>query len=131
MSPDKKATNKAVEDVVRLFDYLSDAEGYTEEELREECRAEGIDLDALTNRISGRIRQMIAERKQPLSQENDIPSDDGILREKIAEFHSTDSYKEIAAVYCRHLGEMGHDVLKKLYRDFVALKRLEERKRGI
>lgn len=125
-----------------LTEFLGETEGQDLKDIKDELREEGIDVDAFVAKVKGVIEQRSSEAKRSwitkakaghaaaLEKMNkivlDIPKDAEALRKKVRQLISG---RQPAGAYFRNYKDMPYDDLKKLYKDYMRLEHLKEKKK--
>lgn len=146
MNPKEKRriANTASEYLDNLTDFLTNCEGLSKEDLKEELRTEGIDPDELILKVNQLVKTKLKEAKgawrekahikreallkQMKQAKYNIPESLSELKEKIKEMISGTYGGEIqnyAQAYFRNLEEITEEDLRTFYEDLMKLKFLE------
>lgn len=140
MTPGKKrGRSEASIFLDNLSEFLGETEGQDLDDIKNELREEGIDVDAFVNKAKKVIAQKSSEAKRSWITKAkaghaaalkkmdaiilDIPDNVAALREKIKQLVSG---KQPAGAYFRNYKDMPYDDLKKLYEDYMKLEHLKD-----
>jgi DNA-directed RNA polymerase subunit F len=137
----KKGRSEASVFLDNLSEFLGETEGQDLNDIKNELREEGIDVDAFVSKVKGVIAQKSSEAKRSwiakakaghaaaLEKMNkiifDIPDAAATLREKVRQLVSG---KKLAVAYFRNYKNMPYEDLRKLYEDYMKLEHLKENK---
>jgi len=148
MNPKEKRriANTASEYLDNLADFFADFEGLSQEELKEELRAEGINPDELISKVNRLVKSKLKEAKVTWRElarakrevllkriglaEYKMPESLSALKERIKEMLSGaygDKVQNYAQLHFRNLEEITEEDLRTFYEDLMKLKSLEER----
>ncbi len=138
MNNDKKKGKYMASIFDNLIDFLGDSEGQSSEEICDELKAEGIDIDNIVMKVDSLVASKIEESERGWINESHkqlerelamlksidikIPSYEE-LKEKIRQLTSQDSN---AYAYFSNFKDLSEDDLRALYVDFQKLKAIDE-----
>lgn len=124
-----------------LTDFLGDAEGQSSEEICDELKAEGIDIDNIIMKVESFVASKIEESKRGWIKESNIKLDRELAKLKSIniEVPSYDKLKELvkqiiskdpefANAYFSNFTDLSEDDLREIYIDFQKLKEIDEEK---
>lgn len=135
----KKGRSESTVFLDNLSEFLGDSEGQDLNDIKNELREEGIDVDAFVTKVKGMIAKKSSEAKRDwitrakagqaaaLKKMNefilDVPEDAVALKEKIKQLITG---KELAGAYFRNYKDMPYEDLRKLYEDYMRLQQMKE-----
>lgn len=144
----RKIANTASEYLDNLTDFLTNCEGLSKEELKEELRTEGIDPNELISKVNQLVETKLKEAKgawrekahvkreallkQIEQAKYDVPKDLSEVKEKIKKMLSGTyggKIQNYAQAYFRNLEEITEEDLRTFYEDLMKLKFLEDQSR--
>lgn len=150
MNPKEKRriANTASEYLNNLADFLTNIEGLSQEELKEELRVEGINPDELISKVNQLVKSKLKEAKGAWKEKAHIKREALLKQMKLAKYNIPESLSELkekikemlsgayggkiqnyAQAYFRNLEEITEEDLKTFYEDLMKLKFLEDQSR--
>ncbi len=143
-SKEDKETKESIRFLDRLTDFLGTSEEQTKEEVKAELREQGVDIDRMLVRGKEMIRQTIAAkklqwmqdaalireqmRKQIEADKSEVPKDMQTIKEKIKEWLGLGEQQPEALVFFRNFEKLNDDDLRELYKEYMQLRKLKGNK---
>ena len=141
-SKDHKELKESMRFIDRLTDFLGTSEDQTKEEVKAELQEQGIDIDNMLIRAKEMINQAISAKKMQWLQDAPrireemrkqieaddilIPFDIKAIRGKIKEFMGVGDHQKEALVFFRNFEKLNDDDLRWLYKDYIHLLNLKD-----
>lgn len=137
-----KESKESMRFIDRLTDFLGTSDEQTKEEVKAELQEQGIDIDNMLLRAKEMIKQTIETkkmkwlqdatrireemRKQIEAENAEVPNDMQTIKEKIKEWLGSGKQRQEALVFFRNFDKLNYEDLRELYKEYLQLLKLKD-----
>jgi hypothetical protein len=142
-SKDHKESKESMRFLDRLTDFLGTSEEQTKDEVKADLRDQGVDIDKMLIRGKEMIRQTIAAKKlqwlhdatrirEEMRKQIEVDDQERVniqtIKEKIKEWLGVGEQQEQALLFFRNFEQLNDDDLREIYKEYMQLLNLKKGK---